>query len=97
MAKAGKITFKLNKRDFKQIMAAQAAATRKAADSVASNARRTLDGKDVPVKVSDKVDRNGRPVSMVTIAHASGLARQAKDGVLTRAAASAGLDVKRYD
>lgn len=59
----------------------------------------TLRGKipeDVPVKVSNGVGRNNRPYSMVTIAHASGLPRQAKRGVLTRSAAENGLDVRRY-
>jgi len=54
-----------------------------------------VDG-DVPVTVTMKTDRNGRPVALVTLAHAKGLAMQAKYGTLTRAAASQGLDVHRY-
>lgn len=41
-------------------------------------------------------DRNGRPVAMIAIMEPWGLAAQAKHGVLTRAAAAAGLDVHRY-
>lgn len=55
---------------------------------------------DVPegVEVVTKVDRDrtGRPRGMVTIAHPSGIALQAKHGVLTRAAAAQGLDIRRY-
>ncbi|WP_411708636.1 hypothetical protein [Corynebacterium sp. LaCa116] len=51
---------------------------------------------DVPVTVTMKTDRHGRPVALVTLAHAKGLAMQAKRGTLTRAAASQGLDVHRY-
>lgn len=41
-------------------------------------------------------DRTGRPVAMVAIMEPWGLAAQAKHGILTRAAAAAGLDVHRY-
>lgn len=51
---------------------------------------------DVPVTVTVKTDSHGRPVALVTLAHAKGLAMQAKHGTLTRAAASQGLDVHRY-
>lgn len=51
---------------------------------------------DHNVKVSSGVGRNGRPFAMVTLAEAKGLASQAKHGTLTRAAASNGLDVRRY-
>ncbi|MGV0369515.1 hypothetical protein ACUY29_12170 [Corynebacterium aurimucosum] len=51
---------------------------------------------DVPVTVTMKTDSHGRPVALVTLAHAKGLAMQAKHGTLTRAAASQGLDVHRY-
>lgn len=50
---------------------------------------------DVPVGVQMTENAMGAPVAIVTITHASGLPRQAKDGVLTRAAASSGLDVSR--
>ena len=51
----------------------------------------------MPVTVTMKTDKHGRPVALVTLAHAKGLAMQAKEGTLTRAAASQGLDVHRYD
>ncbi len=51
---------------------------------------------DIPVNVHDKLDRNGRPVAMVVMAHPKAMATQAKRGSLTRAAAAAGLDVRRY-
>lgn len=46
--------------------------------------------------VTMKRDDNGRPVAMVTIAEAKGLALQAKHGTLTKAAAQEGLDIHRY-
>lgn len=51
---------------------------------------------DVPVTATSRLGDNERPANLVTIAHASGLARQAKDGVLTRSAAELGLEVTRY-
>lgn len=41
-------------------------------------------------------DRNGRPLAMVAITEAKGLAMQARTGALTRAAAAQGLDIHRY-
>ncbi|MBB1034648.1 hypothetical protein G6031_09630 [Dietzia sp. CQ4] len=41
-------------------------------------------------------DRNGRPVVMVALTEARGLTAQAKDGVVTKAAAMEGLDINRY-
>lgn len=41
-------------------------------------------------------DRNGRPVALVSLMHPNGVLIQAKDGVLTRAAAQAGLKTGRY-
>lgn len=64
-------------------------------DEVAAKVRARVP-EDVEVHVNKKYDRNGRPTAVVTIAHPSGMARQAKDGVLTRAAAEAGVDVVRY-
>ena len=60
-----------------------------AAKRVASN----IDGK---TGVRMQRDRQGRPVAMVTLQEPGGIARQVKNGVMTRAAAQAGLDVKRY-
>lgn len=42
------------------------------------------------------LDRTGRPVAMVAITEAKGLAIQARTGALTRAAAAQGLDIHRY-
>lgn len=95
MAKAGKPKFKLNRAGFREILAMQADATAAAGEQVADAVRAQVPA-DVRVDVEHKTDPEGRPVALVTIAHPSGLARQAKDGVLTRAAAAAGLDVKRY-
>lgn len=50
---------------------------------------------DVPVAMRMQSDALGSPVGLVTIMHPSGLARQARDGVLTRAAAGNGVDVTR--
>lgn len=52
--------------------------------------------KNVPVKVTVANNRKGRAVVFVTITHPKGLAMQAKHGTLTRGAAFAGLEVKRY-
>ena len=41
-------------------------------------------------------DRKGRPVALITLQEPGGIARQVKSGVMTRAAAQAGLEVKRY-
>lgn len=50
---------------------------------------------DVPVGMMMKTDKMGSPVALVTITHPAGLALQASAGVLTRAAASSGLDISR--
>lgn len=52
---------------------------------------------DVEVITKIDRDRTGRPRGMVTIAHPGGLAMQAKRGVLTKAAAENGLDIRRYE
>ncbi|MDO5534161.1 MAG: hypothetical protein Q4F65_05880 [Propionibacteriaceae bacterium] len=62
------------------------------AQEVAANADTDL---PVDVHMSQGL-KDDRPVPVVTIAHAAGLASQAKHGTLTRAAAQAGLDVRRY-
>lgn len=52
---------------------------------------------DMPVSVTlVQNQKDGGPVGLVTIAHPGGLASQAKHGTLSRAAAQAGLDVRRY-
>lgn len=68
----------------------------KAGEAVADNLRAKLPA-DVPVKVTSFVNESGRPVTMVTITHPSGMPRQARDGVMTRAAAETGLDIRRYE
>lgn len=50
----------------------------------------------VETTVTMRKDRNGRPVALVTLAEAKGIAMQAKHATLTRAAAAQGLDVHRY-
>ena len=67
-----------------------------AAEDVADRIRAKVPD-DVPVTVRDEVNDSGRPVSIVTIEHASGLARQAKDGVITMSVAEAGHDVHHYE
>lgn len=51
---------------------------------------------NVEVLTKSGVGENGRPFAMVTIAEPKGVAMQAKHGTLTKAAASAGLDITRY-
>ena len=92
MAKAGKPRFKLSGdfTEWSQLVRGDVSA---AAERVASS----MDvPSDIPVSVTHKTGNDGRPVSIVTLAHASGLARQAKRGTLTRAAAENGLEVTRY-
>ena len=92
MAKAGKPKFKLGGdfAEWSQLVRGDVSA---AADRVASSVDVPS---DVKVSVTNKTGDDGRPVSLVTIEHASGLARQAKYGTLTRAAAENGLEVTRY-
>lgn len=95
MAKAGKVTFHLNKEEVAKLFPQYKGMVHDKAEEVAANVRRNVpDG--VEVHVNDHTARDGRPVSTVVIAHPSGLARQAKDGVLTRSAAEAGLETTRY-
>lgn len=49
----------------------------------------------VKTTVMMRKDRNGRPVALVALAEAKGIAMQAKESTLTRAAAAQGLDVHR--
>lgn len=92
MAKAGKPKFKLSG-DFAEWSQLVRGDVSRAAERVAASVN-VPDA--VPVSVTHKTGDDGRPVSLVTIAHASGLARQAKYGTLTRAAAENGLEVTRY-
>ena len=95
MAKAGNPRFKLNRKAFPELMKIVQPDVQENADAVAASVRSRLP-KDVEVGVMDIMNENGRPVSLVTIMHPSGMARQAKSGVLTRAAAERGLEVTRY-
>lgn len=91
MAKVGKPRLNIPDSWYRENLTALAPQLAAKAQAVAS----AVDG-DVPVTVTQKTDRKGRPVALVTLAHAKGLAMQAKHGTLTRAAASQGLDVHRY-
>lgn len=91
MAKVGKPQLNIPDHWYKDNLGKLAPQLAAKAQAVAS----AVEG-DVPVTVTQKTDRNGRPVALVTLAHAKGLAMQAKEGTLTRAAASQGLDVHRY-
>lgn len=76
--------------------AAAHAAVDKLAEQVADNARsqgrKVASGEDLPVEVTSYT--TDRASASVTLAHPAGIAMQAKYGVLTRAAAEAGLEVK---
>ena len=92
MAQVGKPRLNIPDSWYKKNLSSLAPQLESKAQSVAGS----VEG-DVPVTVTMKTDRNGRPVAMVALAHAKGLAMQAKHGTLTRAAASQGLDVHRYN
>ncbi len=66
-----------------------AAAVGRHAEKVAAGAR---DRTDLPVETDERV--TDRAVVDVTITHPAGAAEQAKHGVLTQAAAEAGLEVR---
>lgn len=72
-------------------LAAQVAANVASQGLVASSA-----GPDSPAQIIAVVDdyTTDRAASAVTILHPAGLAMQARHGVLTKAAAAAGLEVK---
>lgn len=69
-------------------------ATTATAEQLASEIQKRVPD-DVPVTIRDAEGAIGQPVKLVTVAHASGLARQAKHGDLTAAAAAMGLDLNR--
>ena len=70
------------------VSSAFAAAVHDVAEEIAGNARPRT---DAPIEVRDYV--TDRAASSVSIAHPKGLAAQAKHGVLTKAAATAGYEV----
>lgn len=96
MAKSKKGGFTFAPDDFGELMKIVQPQVDEAGEAV-GNAVAARVPDDVPVTVTSAIGNNGRPVSLVKIEHASGLPRQAKDGVLTRAAAEAGLEVTRYE
>ncbi|APQ42516.1 hypothetical protein phi16_gp011 [Corynebacterium phage phi16] len=97
MAKTGKLTISL---DSKRLMEWVAEAYKKDVEDASEELGELLRTKlpdDVPVDVNHYIAENGRPVSVATIAHPSGLARQAKDGICTRSAAELGFKVTRTE
>ena len=95
MARSRKPRFRLNTAEFSKLMPLVRGDVDSAGRRLAESVRARVPG-DVPVSVQQRTGENGRPVSLVTITHASGLARQAKHGALTRSAAELGLEVTRY-
>ncbi|MFS0140294.1 hypothetical protein ACL1FJ_00700 [Corynebacterium striatum] len=92
----GKLSWKLDKDGVAELLRQQyTPVLRDKAEAVADSVRAQVP-EDVPVEVFDGVGRNKHPYSMVVIMHPSGIARQAKHGTLTRAAAQQGLKVRRY-
>lgn len=74
-----------------------ASGVRGLAESIASGVRSQLPGVDVVVDSYTAVPRGrftARPAASVTIRDARGRLWQARDGVLTRAAAASGAEVK---
>ena len=95
MATEGNPFFKLNRDQFASLAALVKDDVDAAGRAIAAAAQENVPD-DVEVTATESTDVNGRPTMLVTIAHPSGLGRQAKNGVLTRAAASQGLEVTRY-
>lgn len=95
MAKSRRPKFKLNRKAFRQLAEGVRPDLEAHAQAVAESARAALPA-DVPVETRSETNMEGRPVVLVAITHPSGAARQAKDGVLTRAASASRLEVTRY-
>lgn len=89
MAKAGKPYFSLPEEFFQQAEAAYEEKLRAVVEAVAAKA-----GGETLVRMQP--NKNGRMTAIVYLTGPDGLARQAKDGDLTRAAAGQGLIVERY-
>lgn len=97
MARTGDLTINL---DSKRLMDWVAEAYKKDVEDAAEELGELMRSKlpdDVRVDVNHYIADNGRPVSVATIAHPSGLARQAKDGICTRSAAELGFKVTRTE
>lgn len=87
--KNGKLFLNIPEDWFDQVREAMIPELESAANRVASR----VDGK---TGVRMQRDRKGRPVALITLQEPNGVLRQVKRGVLTRAAAQEGLDVRRY-
>jgi hypothetical protein len=87
------IQFQLDRAGIAEILKSQemAAAVDDLAEKIAADVRSTVDD-DVPVDVDSYT--TDRAAAAVTIVHPTGMGLQARNGVLTRAAAAAGLDVR---
>lgn len=96
MAKPKKSGFTFAPDDFDELMKLVQPQVDEAGEAVGKAVAARVPG-DVPVTSTPQIGDNGRPASLVTIAHASGLARQAKSGTLSRGAAEVGLEVTRYE
>lgn len=86
---------KLADRTWKKLYATQEQNVKALAEKIADGARDKVPD-DVPIEVRTQPNIAGRPVALVTIIHPSGVARQAKHGVLTMSAAELGADITRY-
>lgn len=89
----GELDIVFNEAAFRELLASCEPVIAEATKRVEANAAALT---DKPVKSMVFTGRNGRPTGYVTIMHPAGLAEQAKHGVLTKAAAEAGLDIRRY-
>ena len=82
---------KLSHEGVKELLVQTAPLVEQAAKQVASN---------IPAKYRtgtlSRLDRKGRPVTLVALQEPNGVALQAKYGLMTKAAAEAGLDIHRY-
>ncbi|GFK19201.1 MAG: hypothetical protein Q4F10_06220 [Corynebacterium glutamicum] len=97
MAKAGKPRIVIDSdRLMEWVRKAHTKTVHDTAEDVAETVRSKLP-EDVEVVVNDHISAAGRPVSVVTIIHPSGMARQARDGILTRSAAEHGLTITRTE
>ena len=84
--------FRLDRKGVREILLTQCGpAVNAAAAQAAARAKAAVDD-DVPVETSPYT--TDRRAASVTIAHPTGMLLQASDGVLTRAAAAVGLEVK---
>ncbi|MGB3301781.1 MAG: hypothetical protein WBA98_03745 [Gordonia sp. (in: high G+C Gram-positive bacteria)] len=84
--------FRLNRKGVAEVLRSQCGdAVNALAEQVAAAARSEIGDDSVPVEVNQYTTDRG--AAAVVIAHPSGAELQARGGVLTRAASSAGLEV----